>query len=51
MIGLFSPPPFLKQRYGKRQTFPNPTAKINIEINEYEISHTDQMLPMLERIQ
>lgn len=24
------PPPFLKQRYGNRQTFPKPTAKTNI---------------------
>ena len=25
------PPPFLKQRYGNRQTLPNPTARTNIQ--------------------
>jgi hypothetical protein len=28
------PPPFLKQRYGKRQTFPNPTAKNKIKMKQ-----------------
>ncbi len=54
-ISFDLPPPFLKQRYGKRQTLPKPTAEINIKINfnfqEYEHLSTNQMLIMLKRIQ